>query len=463
MPEYQIGDTAREDVTSPTHLVVINPEETAALKEKEAQKVQVICRYNTNVVDAVEQEFHAVFTSTRSNFLNAVEGFYNRRTLEEQAVAAPKFHRLVVSVQRANKSFPLTTNLAQVWAQGEPDGVIESSLAARLREAMSQYLRGPALPPGLPLTYAVRMVPVGDWNEAVSLETAERRGRSLPRTNLVIVGRARAELRELFADEPQIGKFLGGLLRTNCVVDAELTQQARAKRTDPLWAADRYEPGDLVVQRGQVIDKKIKAALDQLHEKTAAENLQQLIVDGQASAARMQARNRWIAAGSIALFLGLAAAVWRLATRKPAGSLLPARVLREETGAIVVECPSCDETIVVPQVASDVPIPRPNSHEWLLPHLARILKDKLVRRLLSQRSSLLDTQERAAADVAELEERLAKIHAPLQERLRAYEQRIRDLERELALKGEENRELIKAKIQLTKEHLEAAKDWVEMN
>jgi DNA-binding transcriptional MerR regulator len=82
---------------------------------------------------------------------------------------------------------------------------------------------------------------------------------------------------------------------------------------------------------------------------------------------------------------------------------------------------------------------------------------------LSQRSSLLDTQERAAADVAELEERLAKIHAPLQERLRAYEQRIRDLERELALKGEENRELIKAKIQLTKEHLEAAKDWVEMN
>ena len=118
---------------------------------------------------------------------------------------------------------------------------------------------------------------------------------------------------------------------------------------------------------------------------------------------------------------------------------------------------------MVPQVASAVSMPPRNSQEWLLPHLARILKDKLVRKLLNQRSSLLDTQEKAAADVAELEERLAKIHAPLQERLRAYEQRIQDLERELAQKGEENRELIRAKIQLTKEHMEAAKDWVEFN
>jgi len=152
-----------------------------------------------------------------------------------------------------------------------------------------------------------------------------------------------------------------------------------------------------------------------------------------------------------------------MARRRQAGSLLPARVLREETGAIVVSCPACDETIVVPQVMPGAAMPASNAREWLLPHIARLLKDKLVSKLLSHRSHLLDTQEKAAADVAELEERLAKLHAPLQDRLRAYEQRIYELEKELAQKGEENRELIKAKIQLTKEHLEAAKDWVEMN
>jgi len=177
----------------------------------------------------------------------------------------------------------------------------------------------------------------------------------------------------------------------------------------------------------------------------------------------MQIRNRWITAGATMLVLAFALSIWRIARRKRPASLLPARVVSEQTGAIVVECPSCDETIVVPQVNSGVPLPPGNAQPWLLPHLLRLLKDKMVSKLLSQRSDLLDTQQRAAADVAELEARLAKLHAPLQERLRAYEQRILDLERELAQKGEENRELIRAKIQLTKEHMEAAKEWVELN
>src|SRR5262249_18526972 len=156
----------------------------------------------------------------------------------------------------------------------------------------------------------------------------------------------------------------------------------------------RYEPGQVVAQRGQVIDKKIKAALDQLHEKMAAENLQQLIVENQAKAEETEFRTRWIAAGSVVLLLILGPTIWRLARRKSEGSLLPARLVREQTGAIVVECPSCEETIIVPQVASDGSMPK---HQWLLPHLARILKDKLVGTLLNQRSSLMETQEKAAA------------------------------------------------------------------
>src|SRR5205085_5634474 len=43
IPDYQIGDTLKADLVSPIRLVVIDPEETAALKQKEAVKVQVIC------------------------------------------------------------------------------------------------------------------------------------------------------------------------------------------------------------------------------------------------------------------------------------------------------------------------------------------------------------------------------------------------------------------------------------
>jgi hypothetical protein len=60
--------------------------------------------------------------------------------------------------------------------------------------------------------------------------------------------------------------------------------------------------------------------------------------------------------------------------------------------------------------------------------------------------------------MAELEARLEKVQAPLQERLQAYERRIADLEKELTVKGEENRELIKAKIQIIRKQLEIERE-----
>src|SRR5207237_156995 len=105
---------------------------------------------------------------------------------------------------------------------------------------------------------------------------------------------------------------------------------------------------------------------------------------------------------------------------------------------------SCAEAIVVPDAASDDGASA-DVRVRLLPHLARLMMDKFVQKLVSQRGAAIDTQERAAADLAALEERLARIHAPLQDRLRTYEQRIHELEKQLTLRGEENRELIKAK------------------
>jgi sugar-specific transcriptional regulator TrmB len=67
---------------------------------------------------------------------------------------------------------------------------------------------------------------------------------------------------------------------------------------------------------------------------------------------------------------------------------------------------------------------------------------------------LLDTQQTAARELAELEERLEKIRAPWQERLRAYEKRIADLERKLTAKSEENRTLTEAKISIVQKQLE---------
>jgi len=83
----------------------------------------------------------------------------------------------------------------------------------------------------------------------------------------------------------------------------------------------------------------------------------------------------------------------------------------------------------------------------LLPQLARWMMSEMMGRLLSQRGALLSSQQQAEREVAELAARLDGVHAPMEERLRAYEQRVSDLETELAIKNQQNRELIQAKIE----------------
>ncbi len=93
----------------------------------------------------------------------------------------------------------------------------------------------------------------------------------------------------------------------------------------------------------------------------------------------------------------------------------------------------------------------------LMPQLARWMMTEVVQRLLSNRSALVSSQNQAEEEVAELEKRLEQVQTPLAERLRTYEKRIAELERELAAKGEENRELLKARIASARKKLESEK------
>jgi 7TM-HD extracellular protein len=461
--DYKIGDIAREDIIARGQLVVIDAEETAALKQKEAGRVPVIWRYYTNIVDEVENDFRSAFAGTRSNFLIAIEEAFNQPTLDLPGVANPEFHRVTTFFQRHNKSFPMSTNLAEAWALGESDRVLQASLAAILREAMSRPIRLNVMPLGFKPGFTARLVPLADTNQTLNFETAEQLGKNLPRTNIVILEKAKAYLLESFPPEEQrTARFLASLLRPNCVLELDLTLQVRARRTAALLAADHYEAGQVIAKQGQVIDKKILAALDQLREQILLGDLQEQIRQDELKADQTEARNRSRMIGAGVIFLVLVPVIWRLARRKQVTSLLPARISKNEAGATVVSCPSCSEMIVLPDGPSEAATSS-DVRLRLLPHLARLMMDKLVQKLISQRTTTIDAQQKAAAELAALEQRLAKVHAPLQDRLQAYEQRIKELEKELAWKGEENRELIKAKILIVRNQLEIEKNRVGFN
>ena len=99
----------------------------------------------------------------------------------------------------------------------------------------------------------------------------------------------------------------------------------------------------------------------------------------------------------------------------------------------------------------------------LAPHLVDALKDAVVQELAAQRRELLAAQQTAAAELTELARRLEAMQTPMFERLRAYEQRISELEKELGEQSKENRELLKLEIEMVRSHLASERNRINFN
>ena len=92
--------------------------------------------------------------------------------------------------------------------------------------------------------------------------------------------------------------------------------------------------------------------------------------------------------------------------------------------------------------------------EKLMPELAEFVKQSLVQGLAAQRDALLAMQQQAMHSLIEMESRLAALQAPMQDRIRAYETRITDLEKEISVQGTEMRELTRTILQLMRKKLD---------
>jgi hypothetical protein len=449
LADYRLGQTVEKDIFAPKRLIVIDTAATQALREKAVQAVPVFFGYDSNAVTQVEAGFESAFDNARRQFLDAMERAFRQRTLTRPMASSPAFDRFLDSYRKEHGDFPLKPVLAWRWACGESDEAIRADARRALHEAMSYYIIPDAAPPDLALREEVRILPSPTSDFPPNLETALRAGRLIRRSNLFTLTSARKELMAGFQpEERRWSEYLATFVKANCVLEAALTRQLRAERTGAVWVADCYEAGQRIAGRGQVIDAKTMAAIAQLDQKLALNQTPRQFAGGQAKVPSWNNWKVWLAASLLAL--GMVG--WRLARRNHQRALLPAKAGAGPTAAMVVSCPSCSEPVVIPPAG--VQAARAAVSAGLVTQLAHLLTDKLVQKLISQRRGLLDTQQKAAQEVAELEARLQKIHAPLQDRLAIYEKRINELEKELATKSDETRILIEAKISLVRKQAE---------
>jgi archaellum component FlaC len=95
--------------------------------------------------------------------------------------------------------------------------------------------------------------------------------------------------------------------------------------------------------------------------------------------------------------------------------------------------------------------------QGLLAYMAQWLKQAFVKRLVSDRESLLATQGQATRQVVEIDERLSRLETRIQKETGSYERQIERLSRELLTAREENLHLIRSQINLLKSEMAAAR------
>jgi hypothetical protein len=313
----------------------------------------------------------------------------------------------------------------------------------------------------------------------------------------------RKELASHYAtNEQAVAKFVGSFIKENVVLDEDLTKLVRSTKTDAMWAADHYEPGQVIIASNEIVTARIKAALDELRQKTAVDvvkaemarekvktlttvaRFHEQALLAHADAAQAGQRSWWAAVGGgvLGIFL-LLLGLLRIRRRNPTPTLLAAPLVATQPSLSMLSMGG-EGSIVVSHPPAAL-TPAPDAGGWkeraleaerkaaqlhavvkqgLMPQLSRWLAQKFVTRLSAERKALLETQQAAELAIAQIEQRLLEVRAPLEERLKTYEERIQDLERQLSAKTVENQELIKATIAAARKKLEAErKGHMEFN
>ncbi|WP_414662258.1 hypothetical protein [Horticoccus sp. 23ND18S-11] len=449
VPEYKLGDVATADVITPVALQVVNPEATEALKKKVAQQVYLVVRHNVQTASEAEKALRDSLAAARQTFMT---------NLKREDFDAPGFARVIREVSRtAPKDLPFD-KLAPAWARGQNDDAFVESLIQPLRQVMAQPIVNNKTETPLPANQPLRMMAVKSDDQPLAVRDIEASGQTVASSKVLSLWRARRLVETHFpAGQEGLGRFSASFVRTNATPDPAVTDIWRAQRLEGVTVNDSFDAAQVIVRKGQTIDRKALSALAAMREKSLIGTLQVKLEQEQSVAGEIKSQTTWIAAvlGGVGLVLGLI--LWRLRVR-PSTSLAPVLVNPAMPGAGAGTVPPGAADDAWRSRALEAEGKAERAQQAIRSGVLGWMREKIFRTLTHQRAELLSAQQKAEAEMWELEQRLEQLHTPLQERIVAYEKRIEELEKELSQKGEENRELIGARITVARQQLMVEKE-----
>jgi hypothetical protein len=453
VPDYKFGDVADIDVITPVPLIVVNPEATETLKQKVAAQVPFIVRQTPQSMTEAEGELRESISTARRNFMMTLQ----RADLESQSYA-----RAIREVAgKSAKDLPFD-KFAPLWVRGQSDDALVDSLLQPVREVMAQPIVSSKTDNSFPANQSVRLVPVKNANDTPAIRELEATGPTVSAAKVISLWRARRLVETYFpAGQEDMGKFAASYVRTNAYPDQGSTDMLRTRRMEGVTVNDTYDAAQVIVRKGQTIDRKALNALAMLREKSLIGTLQVKLEQEQTVAGQIKKQTNWIAASLGLTCFALVVILWRLRTRP--STLSPVLVNPELAGSAQHALPDGMNDASWRSRAMLAEGKAERAHAAIRSGVLGWMREKIFQTLFRHRAELLSVQRKAEAEMLELEQRLEQFHTPLQERIIAYEKRIEELEQDLAAKGEENRELIGARINVVRQHLSIERERFGIN
>lgn len=478
---HTLGAIAGEDVVTPVELKVIDRERTQALRSLEAQRIQPFYRFIRTAAPRAVEDMKLALAKRRAEFIEELQVHYGHPVpLRTSELAEARFSTFVRNYNRARPDFQINPSLAELWALADSGDAFTETLLDELRHGTGGYVTEDGARDSGTQSRAVRIVSATSLNESLGLAAAEQESVSLPTASLPTLEQARADLvRNSRLEDKAMASFVAGFLRPNCFPDADLTREAQANRTNAINVVEVYPAGSYILRKGERVSARALLGLGELQSHLAAGRQGELTAASARSpsdarpaslprAATDGSKRRdgrfvgWGLAGGVLL---LAIGAWVYAarvrrTRKTSRGTSALELVRG-TAELPLEAEAWRTRALEAEARAEKATALMKAR--LMPHLARWMIGELTQRLLFQRTQILTLQQRAEKEVLDLAERLEHIHAPLEDRLRAYECRIADLEAQLAAKGQENLELIKARIETTRKQMEGERGQETLN
>lgn len=454
VPEYKLGDVAEADVVTPVTLVVMNPDATEALKKKVADEIRFVVRHAPQALTAAEAELREAVYAARRNFTT---------NLQQADLASGNFDRVLRDIASSSSVDMPFNQLAPLWARGESDDGVINALLQPLRQVMAQPIVNNKTETPLPSNQPLRLMKVRSLDDAPSMRELESSEQVVPSGRVLSLWRAKRLVETSFpAGQEGMGRFASSFVRFNAAPDPTSTELLRLRRVDGVAVNDSYDAAQVIVRKGQTIDRKALSALAAMREKSMIGTLQTQLAQEQTVAGQIKSQTKLIAVSLGVVCVVLVLILVRLRSR-PSTALVAVPGNPELAGMEANALPSGEAEDAWRQRALVAEGKAERAHQAIRSGVMGWMREKIVRTLFRQRAELLDAQVKAEAEMRELEARLEQLHAPLQERILAYEQRIADLERELAIKGEENRELIGTRITVARQHLSMERERFGIN